>query len=51
LGELAYMALEGLVAVIAIAGAWWLDPLVALLIAAVAVREGREAWRGDACCH
>lgn len=35
----------------AIAGAWWLDPLVALLIAGVAAREGREAWRGDACCH
>jgi divalent metal cation (Fe/Co/Zn/Cd) transporter len=31
-------------------GAWWLDPLVGLLIAFVAVREGREAWRGDACC-
>ena len=28
----------------------WADPLVALVIAAVAVKEGREAWRGDACC-
>ena len=27
----------------------WADPLVALVIAAVAVREGLEAWRGDAC--
>lgn len=26
------------------------DPLAALVIAAVAVREGREAWHGDACC-
>jgi divalent metal cation (Fe/Co/Zn/Cd) transporter len=34
----------------AIAGAWWLDPAVGLLIAAVAVKEGREAWRGDGCC-
>lgn len=34
----------------ALLGAWWLDPLVALFIAYVAVREGREAWRGDACC-
>jgi divalent metal cation (Fe/Co/Zn/Cd) transporter len=34
----------------AIAGWWWADPAAALLIAAVAVREGREAWRGDACC-
>jgi divalent metal cation (Fe/Co/Zn/Cd) transporter len=28
----------------------WADPVAALVIAAVAVREGREAWRGDACC-
>src|SRR5215212_1352382 len=35
----------------ALFGAWWLDPLVALFIACVAVVEGREAWRGDACCH
>jgi divalent metal cation (Fe/Co/Zn/Cd) transporter len=34
----------------AIVGAWWLDPVVGLLIAAVAVREGAEAWRGDGCC-
>jgi divalent metal cation (Fe/Co/Zn/Cd) transporter len=34
----------------AIAGAWWLDPIVGLLIAAVAVKEGREAWRGEGCC-
>ena len=34
----------------AIAGAWWLDPVVGLLIAAVAVKEGADAWRGDGCC-
>jgi divalent metal cation (Fe/Co/Zn/Cd) transporter len=34
----------------ALVGAWWLDPAVGLLIAAVAVKEGREAWRGDGCC-
>jgi divalent metal cation (Fe/Co/Zn/Cd) transporter len=28
----------------------WVDPVVALVIAAVAVREGRVAWRGDHCC-
>ncbi|NIJ12774.1 divalent metal cation (Fe/Co/Zn/Cd) transporter [Saccharomonospora amisosensis] len=28
----------------------WADPAVALLIAAMAVREGREAWRGEHCC-
>jgi divalent metal cation (Fe/Co/Zn/Cd) transporter len=31
-------------------GWWWADPLAALVIAAVAVREGREALRGDTCC-
>jgi divalent metal cation (Fe/Co/Zn/Cd) transporter len=47
----AYLAaalLVGLVANAAV-GAWWLDPVVGLLIAAVAVREGREAWRGEGC--
>jgi divalent metal cation (Fe/Co/Zn/Cd) transporter len=34
----------------AIAGAWWLDAIVGLLIAGVAVKEGVEAWRGDGCC-
>lgn len=30
---------------------WYLaDPIVAVVIAAVAVREGRDAWRGDHCC-
>ena len=28
----------------------WADPLAALAIAGIAVREGTEAWRGDACC-
>jgi len=28
----------------------WADPIAALVIAAVAVREGREAWHGDTCC-
>jgi divalent metal cation (Fe/Co/Zn/Cd) transporter len=49
----AYLAAALLVGLLgnALFGAWWLDPLVALLIAYVAVLEGREAWRGDACCH
>jgi len=33
----------------AIAGWWWADPLVALMIGAVAAREGREAWKGESC--
>ena len=28
----------------------WADPIAALVIAGVAVKEGREAWRGDSCC-
>lgn len=31
-------------------GWWWADPLAALTIAAVAAKEGREAWRGKHCC-
>jgi divalent metal cation (Fe/Co/Zn/Cd) transporter len=34
----------------ALAGAWWLDPAVGLLIAGVAVREGAQSWRGEGCC-
>ena len=28
----------------------WADPIAAIGIAAIAVREGVNAWRGDACC-
>ncbi|MFD7326315.1 cation transporter [Streptomyces sp. NPDC059875] len=28
----------------------WADPVAALVIAAVAVKEGREAWQGRGCC-
>jgi divalent metal cation (Fe/Co/Zn/Cd) transporter len=31
-------------------GAWWLDSVVALGLAATAVNEGRKAWRGEGCC-
>lgn len=33
----------------ALLGLWWADPTVAVVIAAVAAREARDAWRGDAC--
>ena len=48
----AYMAagvLMGLLANVTV-HAWWLDPLVALGIAALAVHEGIETWEGDDCC-
>lgn len=28
----------------------WADPFAALVIAAIAVKEGRDAWRGKNCC-
>jgi divalent metal cation (Fe/Co/Zn/Cd) transporter len=31
-------------------GWWWLDPIAALAIAALAVREGMLSWRGESCC-
>jgi len=31
-------------------GWWWADPVAALGIVYVAVKEGREAWKGDGCC-
>jgi divalent metal cation (Fe/Co/Zn/Cd) transporter len=34
----------------ALFGWWWLDPIAALFIAAVAVHEGAETWRGEGCC-
>lgn len=30
-------------------GWWWADPLVGLVIAGIAAREGLTAWRGEAC--
>ena len=33
----------------ALAGWWWADPAVALLIAAVALTEARDAWQGESC--
>jgi divalent metal cation (Fe/Co/Zn/Cd) transporter len=35
----------------ALLGWWWADPITALAIAGVALYEGREAWRGNACCE
>ncbi len=28
----------------------WTDPITALVIAVIAVKEGRNAWAGDTCC-
>jgi divalent metal cation (Fe/Co/Zn/Cd) transporter len=47
----AYLSAALLVGLVANAamGWWWADPAVALMIAGVAGREAREAWRGDSC--
>ena len=37
-------------ALTAAVGWWWLDPIIGLALAAVAVYEGVEAWRGEDCC-
>jgi divalent metal cation (Fe/Co/Zn/Cd) transporter len=48
----AYLAAAVLIGLAAnhLIGAWWLDPIIALAIAGVAVREGRSALRGEECC-
>jgi divalent metal cation (Fe/Co/Zn/Cd) transporter len=48
----AYLSVALLVGLLpnALAGWWWADPGAALVIAAVALREGRESWRGEGCC-
>jgi len=33
----------------AVWGLWWADPAAALVIAAVAVKEGRDSWKGASC--
>jgi divalent metal cation (Fe/Co/Zn/Cd) transporter len=47
----AYLSAALLVGLLANAtlGWWWADPVVALVIAAIAGREARDAWRGQAC--
>jgi divalent metal cation (Fe/Co/Zn/Cd) transporter len=47
----AYLSAALLVGLLANAalGWWWADPVTALVIAGVAVREGRDAWRGESC--
>lgn len=34
----------------ALFGWWWADPLAAMGMSVLLVREGREAWRGEDCC-
>ncbi len=47
-GWLSFVAVLGLLAQLAL-GAWWIDAVTSLAIVWLLVKEGREAWRGDAC--
>lgn len=46
-----YLSAAVLIGLVAnsVLGWWWADAVAGLVIAVFAVREGREAWRGDAC--
>jgi divalent metal cation (Fe/Co/Zn/Cd) transporter len=47
----AYLSIALLAGLLANAlfGSWWADPIAALVIAAIAAKEGLESWRGDSC--
>ena len=47
----AYLSIALLVGLLAnaLAGWWWADPAAALVIAAVAGKEGWESWKGESC--
>ena len=47
----AYLSVALLVGLLlnALAGWWWADPAAALVIVALAAKEGVESWRGESC--
>jgi hypothetical protein len=48
---LSAVLLVGLILNATLGWGWgWADPVAGLVIAAVAVKEGLEAWRGEGCC-
>lgn len=48
----AYLSAVLLVGLLAdgLLGWWWADPTAAFVIAGLAIREGRDSWRGESCC-
>ena len=48
----AYLSVALLIGLLAnaLGGWWWADPAAALVIAGVALKEGRGSWRGEGCC-
>ncbi len=49
-GWLSLVVVAALVAQLLV-GAWWVDAVASVGIVWVLVREGREAWAGEECCH
>jgi divalent metal cation (Fe/Co/Zn/Cd) transporter len=49
-GWLAFVVVGALAAQFFI-DAWWIDPLASLGVVWFVIREGREAWEGEECCH
>jgi divalent metal cation (Fe/Co/Zn/Cd) transporter len=47
-GWLSLVVVVGLLAELAL-GAWWIDAAASLAIVYFLIKEGREAWKGDAC--
>ena len=47
----AYLSIALLVGLLsnALLGWWWADPVAALVIAAIAAKEGVESWKGESC--
>jgi divalent metal cation (Fe/Co/Zn/Cd) transporter len=47
----AYLSLAILIglAANAVLGLWWADPLVALIVATLALQTGARTWRGEGC--
>jgi len=48
-GYLAVVVVIGLIAELA-TGFWWVDAVTSLAIVWFLIKEGREAWEGEACC-
>jgi divalent metal cation (Fe/Co/Zn/Cd) transporter len=48
-----YLSVAVLLALVAqlLVGAWWVSAVSALVLVPFLLREAREAWAGDDCCH
>ena len=46
-GWLSFVVVIGLLAQLALLGAWWVDSVTSLVIVWLLVKEGREAWEAE----